>query len=117
MRRVPNLPTRRLVPELNGALADLGTLLPLGLGVIGLAGLAPFPVIGGFAIFYLATAACYRLPIPVQPMKVVAAVVLTQQIAPAALATSGLVMGATLILPEHGDEHDGYSSFMGSSKT
>lgn len=26
-------------------------------------------------------------------------------------------LGATLILPEHGDEHDGYSSFMGSSKT
>src|SRR3546814_4326656 len=63
--------------ELSGALGDLGTLLPLMLGAIAVTGLAPLPVLAGFAVFYIATAFYYRLPIPVQPMKATAAVLLT----------------------------------------
>ncbi len=84
--------------EVSGALGDLGTLLPLMLGSIAVAGLAPLPVVLGFAAFYLATAACYRLPVPVQPMKVVAVVLLTAQISPGALAASGVMLGAVLLL-------------------
>lgn len=84
--------------ELNGALGDLGTLLPLMLGAIAVVGLAPTPVLVGFAAFYIATAAYYRLPIPVQPMKAVAAVLLTTQLSPAALAASGVIIGATLLI-------------------
>ena len=84
--------------ELSGALGDLGTLLPLMLGSIAVVGLAPLPVLAGFAIFYIATAAYYRLPIPVQPMKAVAVVLLTAEISPAALAVSGVMMGAALLL-------------------
>src|SRR3546814_622665 len=58
--------------ELSGALGDLGTLLPLMLGAIAVTGLAPLPVLAGFAVFYIATAFYYRLPIPVQPMKATA---------------------------------------------
>ena len=36
--------------ELSGALADLGTLLPLMLGSIAVVGLAPTPVLAGFAV-------------------------------------------------------------------
>jgi len=84
--------------ELSGALGDLGTLLPLVLGSIAVAGLAPLPVLAGFALFYLATAALYRLPIPVQPMKAVAVVLLTAELGPAALAASGVMLGAVLLL-------------------
>ena len=84
--------------ELNGALGDLGTLLPLMLGTIAVAGMAPMPVVLGFAVFYLATAVYYRLPIPVQPMKAVAAVLLTAQLGPAALAVSGVMIGAALLI-------------------
>ena len=38
--------------ELSGALGDLGTLLPLMLGTIAVVGLAPLPVVAGFALFY-----------------------------------------------------------------
>src|SRR3546814_15302714 len=71
--------------ELSGALGDLGTLLPLMLGAIAVTGLAPLPVLAGFAVFYIATAFYYRLPIPVQPMKATAAVLLTAQITHAEL--------------------------------
>lgn len=84
--------------ELSGALGDLGTLLPLMLGTIAVIGMAPMPVVLGFAVFYIATAAYYRLPIPVQPMKAVAAVLLTAQLGPATLAASGIIIGVVLLV-------------------
>lgn len=84
--------------ELSGALGDLGTLLPLMLGTIAVVGLAPTPVLLGFAVFYIATAFYYRLPIPVQPMKAVAAVLLTAGITPAGLAASGAMIGLVLLV-------------------
>ena len=84
--------------ELSGALADLGTLLPLMLGTIAVVGLAPTPVLLGFAVFYISTAFYYRLPIPVQPMKAVAAVLLTSGITPAGLAASGVMIGIVLLV-------------------
>jgi predicted benzoate:H+ symporter BenE len=84
--------------EVGGALGDLGTLLPLMLGVIAVAGLAPTPVLLGFAAFYVATALVYRLPIPVQPMKAVAAVLLTTQVSGAGLVAAGVTIGAVMLL-------------------
>jgi hypothetical protein len=68
------------------------------LGTIAVVGLAPTPVLIGFAIFYIATALYYRLPIPVQPMKAVAAVLLTAGIGPAGLAASGVMIGVALLV-------------------
>jgi len=84
--------------ELSGALGDAGTLLPLMLGAVAVAGLAPVPVLLGFAVFYIATALSYRLPIPVQPMKAVAAVLLTAQVSAGELAVSGVLLGGTLLV-------------------
>ncbi len=86
------------VGELNGALGDLGTLLPLMLGAIFLAGLAPMPVVLGFAAFYLVTAFVYRLPIPVQPMKAVAAVLLTTGATAPEVAAAGVLLGLALLV-------------------
>jgi MFS superfamily sulfate permease-like transporter len=94
----PGAPFVLSLREVSGALGDLGTLLPLMLGSIAVVGLAPMPVLAGFAIFYIATAAWYRLPIPVQPMKAVAVVLLTAELSPAALAASGVMLGAALLL-------------------
>jgi hypothetical protein len=68
------------------------------LGSLAVAGLSPTPVLMGFAVFYIATATVYRLPIPVQPMKAAVAVLLTQQVAPGTLAASGVMIGAVLLL-------------------
>ena len=87
-----------LVKEVSGALGDIGTLLPLSLGAIGVAGLAPVPVLLGFAVFYIATGLYYRLPIPVQPMKVVAALLLTTEVTSQSLVASGVLIGTILLL-------------------
>ncbi len=94
---MPSVP-KNLVRDASGALGDLGTLIPLGLGAIGLAGLAPIPVLLGFAVFYIATGLYYRLPVPVQPMKAVAALLLTTQVSSQSLVASGVLIGAILLV-------------------
>lgn len=89
---------KHLVRDAGGALGDLGTLIPLGLGAIGLAGLAPIPVLLGFAVFYIATGLYYRLPVPVQPMKAVAALLLTTQVSSQSLVASGVLIGVILLV-------------------
>lgn len=84
--------------EISGALGDLGTLLPLSLGAVAVAGLPPTPVLLGFAVAYIAAGVYYRLPVPVQPMKAVAAVLLTAGLGPAGLAASGVMLGLALLL-------------------
>lgn len=84
--------------EVGGAFGDLGTLLPLLLGMAALSGLSAQAMLLGFAIFYIATALHYRLPIPVQPMKAIAAIALTTGITPEVLAATGVLMGAILLI-------------------
>lgn len=59
--------------ELAGSLGDLGTLLPLALGMIMINGLNPAGVFWAVGLFYILAGTYYRTPIAVQPMKVVAA--------------------------------------------
>lgn len=89
---------RELMREASGALGDIGTLLPLSLGAVGVAGLAPVPVLLGFAVFYIATGLYYRLPIPVQPMKAVAALLLTTQLSAQSLVAGGVLIGVILLV-------------------
>jgi MFS superfamily sulfate permease-like transporter len=88
---------RLTLREANGALGDIGTLLPLSLGAILLAGLSPQMVLTGFGIFYIATGFYYRLPIPVQPMKAIAAVALLGFVTPKEIALSGVLIGLVLL--------------------
>ena len=88
----------RLFGEISGAFADVGTFLPLVVGVLMVRGFDATGVLVGFGLFALATAAIYRRPVPVQPMKAVAAVVVAAGLTPAAVAASGLIMGLMLAL-------------------
>ncbi|MEZ5592767.1 MAG: putative sulfate/molybdate transporter [Gammaproteobacteria bacterium] len=63
--------------EVGGAFGDLGTFLPYVLGALTVAGLAPQGVLLGFGVALLGSGLFYGIPIAVQPMKAVAAVLLT----------------------------------------
>ena len=84
--------------EIGGAFGDLGTFLPHTLGAITVAGLAPVGVLASFGIFYIATGLFYRLPIPVQPMKAVSAVLITSGLSAAEIAAAGLCLGLILLV-------------------
>src|SRR5690349_20638580 len=91
-------PPRRFLLECSGACGDLGTFIPHVIGAITVAGLAPAGVLFGFAAFLIATGLLYRLPLPVQPMKAISAVILTGGLRPGEVATAGIMIGAVLLV-------------------
>lgn len=88
----------RIVGDVGGAFGDLGTLLPYALGATTIAGLSPIGVFGGFAIFLISTGLFYGIPIAVQPMKAVGAVILTGNLSPAEIMASGLAIGLVMLV-------------------
>jgi MFS superfamily sulfate permease-like transporter len=89
---------RRLPSEAAGACGDLGTFLPHVVGAITVAGLAPGGVLAGFGAFFVASGLFYGLPMAVQPMKAVSAVLVTGQAGPAEVAAAGVAMGLILLV-------------------
>jgi len=68
------------------------------IGAIAVAGLAPFDVLFGFAVFMIGTGLFYGLPLPVQPMKAVSAVILTAGLTPGEIAAAGMMLGVVLFV-------------------
>ncbi len=91
-------PLHQALGEFSGAFADLGTFLPLVLGMIALNQFSAQGLFLGFGFFALATALIYRRPIPVQPMKVISALVIAQGLTPGMLQASGILMGCILLV-------------------
>jgi len=84
--------------DVSGAFADLGTFLPLVIGIIAVRGYDAVGILVGFGLVAVLTAAFYRLPIPVQPMKAIAALIIVGALSPAETAAAGLIIGAVLIV-------------------
>jgi len=86
--------------ELAGSFGDLGTLLPIVLGMILINKLSPTTVFLAFGLFYIMTAFYFRLPIPVQPLKAVGAIAIAfpDQITESVIGASGVIFGALLLI-------------------
>ena len=57
--------------EFAGSLGDFGTLIPLSVALMVITGLSVTTVLLAVGLFYIITGLYYKLPIPVQPLKVV----------------------------------------------
>ena len=79
--------------ELAGSLGDFGTLLPLAIGYITVCELNPAGLLVMMGLVNVVTGLLYRLPMPVEPMKVLAVVAIAQAWTPEKVYTSALVMG------------------------
>lgn len=88
----------RIGGDISGAFADLGTFLPLVIGVLAVNRFSPVSVLVGFGCFALATAMIYRRPIPVQPMKAVAAIVIATGLSAQGVAATGIILGSVLVV-------------------
>jgi predicted benzoate:H+ symporter BenE len=89
---------RSIVQEASGACGDLGTFIPHVIGAITVAGLAPAGVLLGFGLFLVSTGLFYGLPLPVQPMKAISAVILTGGLRPGEVAAAGMIIGVVLLV-------------------
>ena len=95
--KIPRLTFNRL--ELAGAFGDLGTMLPIVIGMMLLNGLSPTTVFLAFGIFYLVSGLYYGLPIPVQPLKAVGAIAIAYptMITEPVIGAAGILFGAMLL--------------------
>jgi SulP family sulfate permease len=86
--------------ELAGSLGDLGTLIPLSIALIVVNGLSLTTVFLGVGLFYIGSGLYFKLPVPVQPLKLVSAVAVAypEKITLAVIAAAGIIFGVTLIL-------------------
>ncbi len=82
------------IQELGGALGDLGVLLPLTVALITLNHMNATSVFLVVGLAYIIAGVFYRLPVPVQPLKAVAAIAIAGGLSPSIISASGLVMAA-----------------------
>ena len=85
--------------EFSGSLGDLGTLIPLAVALITLTGLSFTAVLGVIGVYYVISGLYFRLPIPVQPLKVVSAIAIAfpDKITLPLMSATALIFGAILI--------------------
>jgi uncharacterized protein (DUF433 family) len=86
------------VGEVTGAIGDSVTVLPI---VVAVAALTDLPLAGllcWFAVFQVVWGVHYRLPVSVEPMKALAALVIAGALSMAELAVAGLLAGACLLV-------------------
>ncbi len=91
-------PLRFDLHELGGALGDVGILVPIIGALIVKNGFNPTSVLLVFGLTYIAAGLYFRLPIPVQPLKAMAAIAIAQGLSPETVSAAGLIMGVLLLL-------------------
>ena len=84
--------------EFAGSLGDLGTLLPLAIGMIMINGLNPLGVFFAVGIFYIFSGLYYGITVPVQPMKVIGAYAIAMGLSASQVAASGALIGLFLLI-------------------
>lgn len=84
--------------ELAGSFGDIGTDLPLLFGMVIAARLDAASVFAVFGALQIATGLVYRLPMPMQPLKAMAVLVIGGGISAGVLAGGGLAIGALMLL-------------------
>jgi hypothetical protein len=84
--------------EVSGAFGDLGTDFPLIVGMILAGGLDAASVLVLFGAMQIFTGVTYGLPMPVQPLKAMAVIVITQRIGGDVLAGGGLAIGIAMLV-------------------
>ena len=93
-----NVRTFRQQPlrEISGAFGDMGTLLPLLIALTDQhsISLSSTLVFSGLANIF--TGIFYGIPLPVQPMKAIAAVAISQRFNPAEIQSAGLFVAAAV---------------------
>ena len=94
-KTLPTIIFNRL--EFSGSLGDLGALLPIAIGMIVLNGLNATNVMVTVGLFYILAGLYFKVPVPVQPMKVIGAYAIAVGLTPTQIISSSLWMGLCVL--------------------
>jgi SulP family sulfate permease len=84
--------------EIAGSLGDMGTLLPIAIGMILINGLSPTGMFFSIGIFYILSGIYYGITVPVQPMKVIGAYAIATAMTSSQVLASSALMGLFLLI-------------------
>ncbi|WP_432799530.1 putative sulfate/molybdate transporter [Poriferisphaera sp. WC338] len=84
--------------EFSGALGDMGTFLPLAVAMSIFCGMDLAVVFVFAGLMNVFTGLYFKQPIPVQPMKAIAAVAIAEGLSAGEIASAGMLMGAFLLV-------------------
>ncbi|WP_448533227.1 putative sulfate/molybdate transporter [Parathermosynechococcus lividus] len=84
--------------EIAGSFGDIGTDLPLIVGMVQAVGLNSASVFIIFGLMQMITGFLYGLPMPMQPLKAMAVLVITQKVSGEVLFGAGLAIGAIMLV-------------------
>ena len=79
--------------ELAGSTGDFGTLFPIAIGYFAINGLNPAGLLVIMGLANIITGVVYRLPMPIEPMKVLAATAIAQRWPPSLIYATGFGTG------------------------
>ena len=84
--------------EIAGSLGDLGTFLPLLVGMASQNGLSFSSALFFAGLFNIVTGLTFSIPMAVQPMKAIAAVALTQGLTVQQILAAGMIVSAVILI-------------------
>jgi len=84
--------------EFSGSLGDLGTLLPLALGLILVNGLSPNGVFLSVGLFFIFSGVYFGVTVPIQPMKVIGAYSIATAMTASQITASGYLIAMVLLI-------------------
>ena len=95
-------PMKFSLSELAGSLGDFGTIIPLIIAVGLVSDVNIRYVLLFFGIWFILTGLYYRLPIPLEPMKAIAVIVIAGGISSGEIAAAGLILGVIFLILGYG---------------
>ena len=98
----PAIPMKFSLSELAGSLGDFGTIIPLIIAVGLVSDVNIRYVLLFFGIWFILTGLYYRLPIPLEPMKAIAVMVIAGGISSGEIAAAGLILGVIFLVLGYG---------------
>ncbi len=84
--------------ELAGSVGDFGTLFPLAIGYFAVNGLNPAGLLVMMGLANIVSGIVYRLPMPMEPMKVLASTAIAQRWSPSLIYASGFGTGVLWLI-------------------
>lgn len=93
---LPELKFNRM--EFAGSLADLGSLLPIAMAMVLINGIDPIGLFMSVALFYIFSGYFFAVPVPVQPMKIIAAYAIATEMSTQQIMASSLLIAIILTL-------------------
>ncbi len=89
---------KKIFWDISGAFGDIGVLFPLAIALIAKNGMNPTALFLMAGMFYVASAAYFRITMPVQPLKAMFAIAVASGLGHGIINAAGITMGVILIL-------------------